>query len=30
CIAIGYEDTSAAVTNYRTEREVINNIVSFF
>lgn len=29
-IAIGYEDTSAAVNNYRTEREVINNIVSFF
>ncbi|MDE4972143.1 nitroreductase, partial [Francisella tularensis subsp. holarctica] len=29
-IAIGYVDTSAAVNNYRTEREVIKNIVSFF
>ncbi|MDE4990323.1 nitroreductase, partial [Francisella tularensis subsp. holarctica] len=29
-IAIGYEDTSDAVNNYRTEREVINNIVRFF
>ncbi|QIW09219.1 nitroreductase [Francisella sp. LA112445] len=29
-IAIGYEDTSAAVNNYRTERESIKNLVSFF
>lgn len=29
-IAIGYENTSADVNNYRTEREDIRNIVSFF
>jgi nitroreductase len=29
-IAIGYEDTSADVNNYRTQRENIQNIVSFF
>lgn len=29
-IAIGYEDTTADVNNYRTEREDISNIVNFF
>ncbi|ALB02140.1 NADH dehydrogenase [Francisella persica ATCC VR-331] len=29
-IAIGYEDISAAVNNYRTQRETIDDIVTFF
>ncbi|MBK2095745.1 nitroreductase family protein [Francisella philomiragia] len=29
-IAIGYEDTCAAVNNYRTQRESIDNFVTFF
>ncbi|WP_150463413.1 nitroreductase [Francisella sp. XLW-1] len=29
-IAIGYEDTNAAVNNYRTERESIDSFVTFF
>lgn len=29
-IAIGYENTSASVNNYRTERQNIKNLVSFF
>lgn len=29
-IAIGYEDINAAVNNYRTQRESIDNFVTFF